>query len=60
MSGEPEIPAKRAGELSLTFDADPKWQATGTFRGDSLSVKHSDWAKWDDFIDGVYVRSPDQ
>jgi hypothetical protein len=50
-----------SGGLSLTFDEnDPMWQATGTLRGDSLSVKYSDWAKLDDFIDGVYVRSPDQ
>jgi hypothetical protein len=49
-----------SGELSLTFDAEHRWQATGTLRGDSLSVKYNDWAMLSDFIDGVYVRSPDQ
>jgi len=44
--------------LMFTFDAEPRWQATGILHGDSLSISYNDWAMLSDFIDGVYVRSP--
>ncbi len=55
--------------LTFSFDIDiptsgySKWEATGTIRGDTLSVKYNDgmtWLLWVDFLDGgdqVFVRS---
>jgi hypothetical protein len=36
------------------------WLAQGTLRGDSLTVKYNEHMRWDDFEDGIYVRSPGQ
>jgi hypothetical protein len=46
--------------LTFTFSDDPRWQATGTLRGDSLTIHYNVWAMWADFTDGVYVGSPGQ
>jgi hypothetical protein len=48
--------------LTFTLDGDNNfdWGATGTLRGDSLIVKYNLDASMSDFMDGVYVRSPDQ
>lgn len=46
-----------SGEIRFQFD-NTAWLATGTVRGDSLSVQYNDVALGADFVDGVYVRSP--
>jgi hypothetical protein len=43
--------------IDLTFDADSRWWASGTFRGDTLVVKYSLIAGLSDFVDGRYVRA---
>ncbi len=47
----------RSGEISFNFDADARWSATGSVRGDSLFVQYSVAASLSDFEDGLYVRS---
>ena len=34
------------------------WGATGTFKGDSLTVQYNEIMQWTDFEDAVYVRIP--
>jgi hypothetical protein len=43
--------------ITLDFNANAgQWQATGTLRGDSLTVKYNTSMMFSDFEDGVYVR----
>ena len=47
--------------ISFAFDSSGRagpWSATGSLRGDSLSVQYSFLMRLDDFEDGVFVRSP--
>lgn len=46
--------------LEMIFDATSAWTATGTIEGDLLIIAYSDWAIWDDFRNGIYVKSADQ
>src|SRR5687768_7097467 len=36
------------------------WGATGTIKGDSLTVRYNQIMQWTDFEDAVYVRTPQE
>lgn len=44
--------------ITFAFAADPRWQALGTLRADSLLVTYNLIASLSDFVDGVYAQQP--
>ena len=46
--------------FDFTFDAESRWSASGTLRGDQLTVTYNLIASLSDFVDGDYVLTPGQ
>jgi hypothetical protein len=44
--------------ITFAFAGDPRWQATGTLKTDSLLVKYNVIASLSDFVDGAYAQQP--
>lgn len=62
-SGGGQYPGRysREGEvLEMKFDGNASWTAKGILEDDFLQVSYNEWAQWDDFVDGVYIRAADQ
>ena len=45
------------GAITFRFAADPRWDATGTLKGDSLEVRYNVIMELSDFENAVYRRS---